>query len=134
MPLKNGRLILERQLSDFAERFTIDPNNLLSIGTAVRVTTSGSFDIEVCQSSSDDNYIGVIYALERTSFPYVAMMGRCIVNVRNSVSKGDNIQLDSSKGFFTSGGGGSLSCRGIALTSQSNEHGQVEAILFPGPR
>ena len=62
------------------------------------------------------------------------MMGRCIVNVRNSVSKGDNIQLDSSKGFFTSGGGGSLSCRGIALTSQSNEHGQVEAILFPGPR
>ena len=110
MPLKNGRLILERQLSDFAERFTIDPNNLLSIGTAVRVTTSGSFDIEVCQSSSDDNYIGVIYALERTSFPYVAMMGRCIVNVRNSVSKGDNIQLDSSKGFFTSGGGGSLSC------------------------
>ncbi len=39
MPLKNGKLILERQVSDFAERFTIDPNNLLSIGTAVRATT-----------------------------------------------------------------------------------------------
>ena len=56
------------------------------------------------------------------------------VNVRNSVTKGDNIQLDTSKGFFTSGGGGGTGCRGVALTSQSQEHGQVEAILFPGPR
>ena len=133
MPLKNGKLILERQVSDFAERFTIDPNNLLSIGTAVRATT-GTYEIKVTQSSSDDNYIGVIYALPRTSFPYVALMGRCIENVRNSVTKGDNIQLDTSKGFFTSGGGGGTGCRGVALTSQSQEHGQVEAILFPGPR
>ena len=33
-----------------------------------------------------------------------------------------------------SGGGGGTGCRGVALTSQSQEHGQVEAILFPGPR
>ena len=36
MPIKNGRLILQREVSDFSERFTVDPNNLLSVGTFVR--------------------------------------------------------------------------------------------------
>ena len=30
MPIKNGKLILQREVSDMSERFTVDPANLLS--------------------------------------------------------------------------------------------------------
>ena len=49
MPIKNGRLILQREVSDFAERFTVDPANLLSVGTFVRLATSGDYEIAVQQ-------------------------------------------------------------------------------------
>lgn len=131
MPMKNGRLILERQVSDFAERFTVDPNNLLSIGTAVRATT-GTYEIAVC-GSDDNNYIGVIYSLDQTSYPYVALMGRCIVKVRGSVTKGNRLALNSYNGFMSqTSSTGTGHVRAIALTSQSDQHGQVEAVLIPG--
>lgn len=130
MPIKNGRLILERQISDFSERFTIDPNNLLQIGTFVRLATSGSYEIEVTQNSSDNRAVGVIYALDRTSNPYVALIGRCIVNVRGSVAKGDALVLSDSKGkLVVNNGAAAADVKAVALTTNSLEHGQVEALL-----
>ena len=49
MPIKNGRLILQREVSDFSERFTVDPNNLLSVGTFVRAATSGTLKLKLQQ-------------------------------------------------------------------------------------
>lgn len=130
MPIKNGRLILERQISDFSERFTVDPDNLLSIGTFVRLATSGNYEIEITTGSSDNRAIGVIYALDRTSNPYVALSGRCIVNVRGSVSKGDVLVLSTSKGKLVVDNGASFqNVKAVALTTNSKEHGQVEALL-----
>lgn len=133
MPIKNGRLILERQISDFAERFTIDPNNLLSVGTAVRLASSGNYEIQVCDDSDDNRFIGVIYSLDRTGNPYVALMGRCIVQTRGTVNKGDPLILNSSKGKFNaSTGTGQYNRRAVALTSTTDEHGTVEAVLVGG--
>lgn len=133
MPLRNGKLILERQVSDFAERFTIDPNNLLSVGTVVRLATSGSYEIEVSQGSGDNKTIGIIYALDRTNNPYVALSGRCVVNTRGAVSKGDTLVLSSSKGKLTTNNGAGFDIvKAIAMTSDSREHGQVECVLVRG--
>ena len=40
MPIKNAKLILQREVSDMSERFTVDPANLLSIGTVVALASS----------------------------------------------------------------------------------------------
>lgn len=133
MPIRNGKLILERQVSDFAERFTIDPNNLLSVGTVVRLATSGNYEIEVSTGSSDNKTIGIIYSLDRTNNPYVALTGRCLVNTRGGVSKGDTLVLSSSKGKLqTNNGAGFTDVKAIALTADSREHGQVECVLVRG--
>ena len=133
MPIRNGKLILERQVSDFAERFTIDPTALLSVGTVVRLATSGSYEIEVSTGSSDNKTIGVIYSLDRTNNPYVALKGRCLVNTRGAVAKGDTLVLSSSKGKLTTNNGASFTdVKAIALTPDSREHGQVECCLVRG--
>ena len=89
MPIKNGKLILQREVSDMSERFTVDPANLLSIGTVVALASSGSYEIVTSVGSSDIRTIGVVYSLDRTGNPFIALSGRCIVNVRGSVGKGD---------------------------------------------
>tara|TARA_B100000085_G_C18400273_1_gene454282 strand:+ start:31 stop:432 length:402 start_codon:yes stop_codon:yes gene_type:complete len=130
MPIKNGRLILQREVSDFSERFTIDPNNLLSVGTFVRVATSGTFDIEVTTGSSDNRAIGVIYSLDRTNNPYVALKGRCIVKVRGTVAKGDRLVLSDYKGMLVTNNSANIQdVKAVALTANSIQHGEVEAIL-----
>lgn len=132
MPIKNGRLILERQISDFAERFTVDPNNLLEIGTVVSLANASesNYEIRVSNGTSDNRVIGVIYALDKTGNPYVALAGRCIVNVRGSVSKGDALVLNASYGKLSANNGASFQdVRAVALTSNSAEHGQVECLL-----
>lgn len=129
MPIKNGRLILQREVSDFAERFTIDPNNLLSVGTFVRAD-SGSFDIAVTTGADDNKAIGVIYSLDKTSNPYVALNGRCIVNVRGTVAKGDTLVLSAYKGLLTVNNSAAFSdVKALALTANTLQHGQVEAVL-----
>lgn len=133
MPIRNGKLILERQVSDFAERFTIDPTALLSVGTVVRLATSGSYEIETSTGSSDNKTIGVIYSLDRTNNPFVALKGRCLVNTRGAVAKGDTLVLSSSKGKLTTNNGASFTdVKAIALTADSREHGQVECCLVRG--
>lgn len=130
MPIKNGRLILQREVSDFSERFTIDPNNLLSVGTFVRVATSGTFDIEVTTGSSDNRAIGVIYSLDRTNNPYVALKGRCIVKVRSTVAKGDRLVLSDYKGMLVTNNSANIQdVKAVALTANTAQHGEVEAIL-----
>jgi hypothetical protein len=130
MPIKNGRLILERQISDFAERFTVDPNNLLEVGTVVSLASSGNYEIRVSNGTGDNRVIGVIYALDKTGNPYVALMGRCIVNVRGSVGKGDALVLNSSYGKLSANNGASFQdVKAVALTTNSKEHGQVECLL-----
>lgn len=130
MPIKNGRLVLEREVSDFAERFTIDPTNLLSVGTVCRLATSGNYEIEVSQGTSDNRVIGVIYSLDRTNNPYVALAGRCIVKVRGSVGKGDALVLSEYKGMLKTNNGAAFSdVKAVALTTNSNEHGEVECLL-----
>jgi hypothetical protein len=130
MPIKNGKLILTREVSDFAERFTIDPNNLLSIGTVVRLASSGNYEIEVCTGTSDNRVIGVIYSLDRTNNPYVALMGRCIVNVRGTVNKGDALVLNAYKGYLSTNNGAAVAdVKAVALTSNTLQHGQVECLL-----
>lgn len=130
MPIRNGKLVLERQVSDFAERFTIDPNNLLSVGTFVALATSGSYEIVVTSGSSDNKAIGIIYSLDRTQNPYVALKGRCLVNTRGAVAKGDTLVLSSSKGKLTTNNAAAFAdVKAIALTADSNEHGQVECCL-----
>jgi hypothetical protein len=130
MPIKNGRLILERQISDFAERFTVDPNNLLEVGTVVSLAQSGNYEIRVSNGTGDNRVIGVIYALDKTGNPYVALMGRCIVNVRGSVGKGDALVLNASYGKLSSNNGASFQdVKAVALTTNSKEHGQVECLL-----
>jgi hypothetical protein len=130
MPIKNGRLILERQISDFSERFTVDPNNLLSIGTFCRLASSGNYEIEITTGSSDNRAIGIIYALDRTSNPYVALKGRCIANVRGTVNKGDALVLSTSKGkLVANNGAAQADVKAVALTANSKEHGQVEVLL-----
>jgi hypothetical protein len=130
MPIRNGKLILERQVSDFAERFTIDPSGLLSVGTFVALATSGNFEIVVTSGSSDNKAIGVIYSLDRTNNPYVALTGRCLVNTRGAVAKGDTLVLSSSQGKLTTNNAASFDAvKAIALTADANEHGQVECCL-----
>jgi len=130
MPIKNGRLILERQISDFAERFTVDPNNLLEVGTVCSLAQSGNYEIRVTNGTGDNRVIGVIYALDKTGNPYVALMGRCIVNVRGSVGKGDALVLSESFGKLKSNNGASFQdVKAVALTTNSQEHGQVECLL-----
>ena len=133
MPIKNGRLILERQVSDLAERFTVDPANLLSIGTVVRIATSGTYDIAISTGASDNKTIGIVYSLDKTPNPYVAVAGRCIVNVRGSVAKGDTLVLSEYQGMLkTNNGAGFDIVKAIALTANSLQHGQVECILVRG--
>lgn len=130
MPIKNGRLILERQISDFAERFTVDPNNLLEIGTVVSLASSGNYEIRVSNGTGDNRVIGVIYALDKTGNPYVALAGRCIVNVRGTVNKGDALVLNASYGKLSANNGASFQdVKAVAITSNSQEHGQVECLL-----
>jgi len=130
MPIKNGRLVLQREVSDFSERFTIDPNNLLSVGTFVRTATSGSYEIEVTTGASDNKAFGVIYSLDRTNNPYVALKGRCIVNVRGTVNKGDTLVLSAYKGMLTTDNGAAFAdVKALALTTNSLQHGQVECVL-----
>jgi len=129
MPIKNGRLILQREVSDFAERFTIDPANLLSVGTFVRAA-AGTYDIAVTTGADDNKAIGVIYSLDKTSNPYVALTGRCIVSVRGTVSKGDTLVLSAYKGMLTVDNAADFAAvKAIALTDNTLQHGQVEAIL-----
>jgi hypothetical protein len=130
MPLRNGRLVLERQVSDFAERFTVDPNNLLSVGTFVGLATSGNYELAITTGSGDNKAIGVIYALDRSSNPFVALKGRCIVNTRGVVAKGDTLILSSSKGKLTANNGAAFELvKAIAISTTNEEHGQVEAVL-----
>lgn len=130
MPLRNGRLVLERQVSDFAERFTVDPNNLLSVGTVVGLATSGNYELAITTGASDNKAIGVIYALDRSSNPYVALKGRCIVNTRGVVAKGDTLVLSSSKGKLTTNNAAAFQdVKAMAITTTNDEHGQVECIL-----
>lgn len=133
MPLRNGKLILERQVSDFAERFTVDPNNLLSVGTVVALATSGSYEIVISSGASDNKTIGILYSLDRTDNPYVALTGRCLVNTRGAVAKGDTLVLSASKGKLTTNNGASFDIvKAIAMTADSREHGQVECCLVRG--
>ena len=130
MPIKNGRLILQREVSDFAERFTVDPSNLLSIGTFVRLATSGDYEIAVTTGASDNKAFGVIYSLDRTNNPYVAMSGRCIVKVRGTVAKGDTLVLSDYKGMLTTDNSASFeNVKALAITTNSKQHGEVEAVL-----
>ena len=130
MPIKNGRLILQREVSDFAERFTVDPNNLLSVGTFVRLATSGNFEIEVTTGADDNKAFGVIYSLDRTNNPYVAMNGRCIVKVRGTVAKGDTLVLSDYKGMLVTNNSAAFAdVKALAITTNSAQHGEVEAVL-----
>ena len=133
MPLRNGKLILERQVSDFAERFTVDPSNLLSVGTVVGLATSGNYEIVISTGSSDNKTIGIVYSLDRTDNPYVALSGRCLVNTRGAVAKGDTLVLSSSKGKLTTNNAASFEIvKAIAMTADAREHGQVECVLVRG--
>ena len=130
MPIKNGRLILQREVSDFAERFTVDPSNLLSVGTFVRLATSGDYEIAVTTGASDNKAFGVIYSLDRTTNPYVAMSGRCNVKVRGTVAKGDTLVLSDYKGMLTTDNSASFeNVKALAITTNSKQHGEVEAVL-----
>ena len=130
MPIKNGRLILQWEVSDFSERFTVDPNNLLSVGTFVRAATSGTFEIEVTTGSTDNKAIGVIYSLDRTNNPYVALSGRCIVKVRGTVAKGDTLVLSDYKGMLVTDNAAAFeNVKALALTTNSAQHGEVECVL-----
>ena len=130
MPIKNGRLILQREVSDFAERFTVDPNNLLSVGTFVRLATSGNYEIEVTTGDTDNKAFGIIYSLDRTNNPYVAMSGRCIAKVRGTVAKGDTLVLSPYKGMLVTDNAASFeNVKALALTTNSLQHGEVEAVL-----
>lgn len=130
MPIKNGRLILQREVSDFAERFTVDPNNLLSVGTFVRLATSGNYEIEVTTGDTDNKAFGIIYSLDRTNNPYVAMSGRCIAKVRGTVAKGDTLVLSPYKGMLVTNNAASFeNVKALALTTNSAQHGEVEVVL-----
>ena len=130
MPIKNGRLILQREVSDFAERFTVDPNNLLSVGTFVRLATSGDYEIAVTTGSTDNKAFGVIYSLDRTNNPYVAMSGRCIAKVRGTVAKGDTLVLSDYKGMLVTDNAASFeNVKALAITTNTLQHGEVEVVL-----
>ena len=131
MPIKNGKLILQREVSDMSERFTIDPANLLSIGTVVALASSGSYEIVTSVGSSDIRTIGVVYSLDRTGNPFIALSGRCIVNVRGSVGKGDLLVLSSYNGMLVSNNSASRQdVMAKALTTNSLQHGQVECVFM----
>lgn len=131
MPIKNGKLILQREVSDMSERFTVDPANLLSIGTVVALASSGSFEIVTSVGSSDIRTIGVVYSLDRTGNPFIALSGRCIVNVRGSVGKGDLLVLSSYNGMLVSNNSASRQdVMAKALTTNSLQHGQVECVFM----
>jgi hypothetical protein len=118
MPIKNGKLILQREVSDFSERFTVDPANLLSVGTVVSMASSGNYEI------------AVIYSLDRTVNPYVALKGRCIVNVRGTVAKGDILILSAYQGMLETNNAASFEAiKARSLTVNSLQHGQVECVL-----
>ena len=131
MPIKNGKLILQREVSDMSERFTVDPANLLSIGTVVALASSGSYEIVTSVGSSDIRTIGVVYSLDRTGNPFIALSGRCIVNVRGSVGKGDLLVLSSYNGMLVSNNSASRQdVMAKALTTNSLQHGQVECVFM----
>ena len=131
MPIKNGKLILQREVSDMSERFTVDPANLLSIGTVVALASSGSYEIVTSVGSSDIRTIGVVYSLDRTGNPFIALSGRCIVNVRGSVGKGDILVLSSYNGMLVSNNSASRQdVMAKALTTNSLQHGQVECVFM----
>ena len=131
MPIKNGKLILQREVSDMSERFTVDPANLLSIGTVVALASSGSYEIVTSVGSSDIRTIGVVYSLDRTGNPFIALSGRCIVNVRGSVGKGDLLVLSSYNGMLVSNNSASRKdVMAKALTTNSLQHGQVECVFM----
>ncbi len=130
MPIKNGKLILQREVSDFSERFTVDPNNLLSVGTVVSMASSGNYEIAVSSGNTDGRVIGVIYSLDRTVNPYVALKGRCIVNVRGTVAKGDILILSAYQGMLETNNAASFEAiKARSLTVNSLQHGQVECVL-----
>tara|TARA_Y100000114_G_C11586774_1_gene243775 strand:+ start:236 stop:637 length:402 start_codon:yes stop_codon:yes gene_type:complete len=131
VPIKNGKLILQREVSDMSERFTVDPANLLSIGTVVALASSGSYEIVTSVGSSDIRTIGVVYSLDRTGNPFIALSGRCIVNVRGSVGKGDLLVLSSYNGMLVSNNSASRQdVMAKALTTNSLQHGQVECVFM----
>ena len=131
MPIKNGKLILQREVSDMSERFTVDPANLLSIGTVVALASSGSYEIVTSVGSSDIRTIGVVYSLDRTGNPFIALSGRCIVNVRGSVGKGALLVLSSYNGMLVSNNSASRQdVMAKALTTNSLQHGQVECVFM----
>ena len=114
-----------------SERFTVDPANLLSIGTVVALASSGSYEIVTSVGSSDIRTIGVVYSLDRTGNPFIALSGRCIVNVRGSVGKGDLLVLSSYNGMLVSNNSASRQdVMAKALTTNSLQHGQVECVFI----
>ena len=131
LTIKNGKLILQREVSDMSERFTVGPANLLSIGTVVALASSGSYEIVTSVGSSDIRTIGVVYSLDRTGNPFIALSGRCIVNVRGSVGKGDLLVLSSYNGMLVSNNSASRQdVMAKALTTNSLQHGQVECVFM----
>ena len=130
MPIKNGKLILQREVSDFSERFTVDPTNQLSVGTVCAMAASGNFEVVISSGASDGRVIGVIYSLDRSANPYVAIKGRCIVSVRGAVAKGDVLVLSSYKGMLEANNSADFAIiKARALTANTLQHGQVECVL-----
>jgi hypothetical protein len=124
---------IKRDISDFAERYTVDPALLLEEGTVVRLTTSGAYEIIATQGSASSErgrVLGIVYALDRTTSPYIAMIGKCFALVRGSVSKGDLLVLNDSHGKLSSSNGASpADVVAIAMEANSLEHGKIMVTL-----
>jgi hypothetical protein len=120
---------IKRDISDFAERFTVDPALLLEEGTVVRCTTSGAYEIIATQGSASTErarVVGIVYALDRTTSPYIAMVGKCFALVRGSVSKGDLLVLNDSYGKLSANNGaGVADVVAVAMEANSLEHGKI---------
>ena len=73
----------------------------------------------------------MVYSLDRTGNPFIALSGRCIVNVRGSVGKGDLLVLSSYNGMLVSNNSASRQdVMAKALTTNSLQHGQVECVFM----
>jgi hypothetical protein len=124
---------IKRDVSDFAERYTVDPAFLVEEGTVVRLATSGAYEVIATQGSASSErarVVGIVYALDRTSSPYIAMIGKCFALVRGSVGKGDLLVLNDSYGKLSvNNSAAPADVVAIAMETNSLEHGKIMVTL-----